>query len=90
MGEPGNRLPHLCIFPEGVGRVYFTIHFTVRGGGRTPAEVDCDNIRPLPRSTQDFGIWLSLAFLSPNRILKFLYSQERIFPLPCNTRYSPR
>ena len=35
-GEPGNRLSHLCIFPEGVGRVYFTIYFTVRGGWGTP------------------------------------------------------
>ncbi len=33
MGEPGNRLPRFCIFPEVVGRVYFTIHFTVPGGG---------------------------------------------------------
>ena len=32
-GEPGDRLPLLCIFPEVIGRVYFTIHFTVRGGG---------------------------------------------------------
>ena len=32
MGEPGNRLPHICIFPEVIGRVYFTIYFTVRGG----------------------------------------------------------
>ena len=31
-GKSGNRLPRFCIFPEVVGRVYFTIHFTVRIG----------------------------------------------------------
>lgn len=31
-GKSGNRLPRLCIYSYLVGRVYFTIHFTVRGG----------------------------------------------------------
>ncbi len=38
MGEPGNRLPRLCIFSCPVGGVCFTIYFTVpasTGSGRT-------------------------------------------------------
>ena len=35
-GKSGNRLPRLCIYSYLVGRVYFTIYFTVRGGSRPP------------------------------------------------------
>jgi len=32
-GEPGNRLPLLCVWLGLVGRVCFTFHFTLTGGG---------------------------------------------------------
>ena len=38
-GKSGNRLPRLCIYSYLVGRVYFTIHFTVRRRG---GESGCD------------------------------------------------
>jgi hypothetical protein len=54
-GKSDSGFPRLMPCSHPIGRVYFTIYFTVQGGGRPPAEVDCDNIRLLSRSTQSFG-----------------------------------
>ena len=49
MGEPGDRLPLLCLYSDLVGRVCFTIDFTVgssaKQGGGEERDVNMGPIR---------------------------------------------